>query len=182
MRSAYRILSAALLHAAIVTPACAASFAELFGSPTCYARVYDAAHLAAHPAQQITRLALSSRTKNQDGTPATAEKFDLYVSAVRRGWKEVYEGLAICQKDGAGFECYREGDMGRFRVTTTEGGRLKLESSRTAFEGEKDVFIIEGGSFTIEDEKTSKTGKADDSIFVLDRAPAGKCSALDAWR
>ena len=170
-------LTPILLLALVAAPASAGTFEDVFGKTACYVRAYDAAHLAAHPNQQTRRLALSFGKTNQDGSPATAKNFNLYVSAKRRGSTQEYEGLAFCEAAGEGFDCQREGDMGSFRLTVAPGGRLKLETNRTTFEG-NDFFIIEDGTFTIERDNKITTGKADDSVFLLDPAPAGNCQAL----
>ncbi|PPD41363.1 MAG: hypothetical protein CTY15_13785 [Methylocystis sp.] len=168
-------LSPMLLLTLAAAPASAEPFEDVFGKTACYLRAYDAAHLAAHPNQQTTRLALSFGKTNQDGAPATAKNFSLYVSARRKGSSEQYEGLAFCKAAGDGFDCQREGDMGSFRLTAAPGGRLKMDAPRTTFEGQTDFFTVENGRFTIEGEKKTRTGKADDSVFLLDPAPAGNC-------
>ena len=152
-------LAAALSFPAMAAPAAAASLFRDWqaGGPHCYARTYDAKHLAAHPRQLLTRFTLS------DGPPgSTLEKGTLEVSLAFtvRGDKEVYGTLGICRDGGASLRCGVEGDGGSFTVTR-DGKGLLLRIKRLAAEGEKfspDVAV-----------------NSDDKLVRLHPAPASAC-------
>ena len=152
-------LAAALSLPAMAAPAAAASLFRDWqaGGPHCYARTYDAKHLAAHPRQLLTSFTLS------DGPPgATRAKgtLEISVSFTVRGRKEVYGTLGICRDGGASLRCGVEGDGGSFTVTR-DGKGLLLRIRRLATEGE---------TFSPEVAVTS-----DDRLVRLHPAPASVC-------
>ena len=152
-------LAAALSLAAMAAPAAAASLFRDWqaGGPHCYARSYDAKHLAAHPRQLLTSFTLS------DGPPgSTLAKGTLEVSLAFtvRGHKEVFPTLGICRDGGASMRCDVESDGGSFTVTR-DGKDLLLRIKRLSTEGE---------TFSPEVAVNS-----DDKVVRLHPAPASAC-------
>lgn len=152
-------LAAALPLVAMAAPAAAASLFRDWqaGGPHCYARTYDAKHLAAHPRQLLTSFTLS------DGPPgSTLEKgtLELSLAFTVRDNKEVYGTLGICRDAGASLRCGVEGDGGSFTVTR-DGKDLLLRIRRLAAEGQ---------TFSPEVAVTS-----DDRLVRLRPAPASAC-------
>jgi hypothetical protein len=86
---------------------------------------------------------------------------------------EWYGGNAICKSESAIFTCYLEGDEGDLKLTPLPGGGLKAETTRIVLEG-SDFFWISGTDFP------EITGKSDDRVFILQRAPRAKCDAANA--
>lgn len=103
------------------------------GNP-CYARTYDAKHLAAHPKQQLTHFALSASSLNP---PLQKGEFEVTFSFRVKGHKEVYESEGICRGGPLTATCGVEADGGQFTMKA-DGDGLLLTITRIAVEGETD--------------------------------------------
>jgi hypothetical protein len=160
---AARTASAALLISllpALAVPAGAASFHEGWkGEAPCFARNYDAKHLAAHPRQRLTQFALRDSSLPDVNGPG---QFEVTISFTVRGRKEVYEAEGICRDASSKVRCGIEGDGGSFTMQA-EGPNLLLHITRIAVEGEQDFSpeIGVGG---------------DDRVVRLYRSPARACN------
>lgn len=110
---------------------------------SCFQRHYDAAHLAKHPQQQVTDIAL---TPAQGQEVSTALVVDISVKL--RGVSDSYIGSAYCEPDSVGLSCGMEGDAGAFSLALREGGALllKVDSGGMSFEGERDFLTLSGNS------------------------------------
>ena len=125
---------------------------------SCYARSYSADHLAKHPVQRVTSIAL----RPQPGS-AGDDMLVLRLSVALRGRAETYVGYGYCENLGKGqLACGVEGDGGTFVLTPAEGGAVLLivGPDGISFEGTDDFQTLEG-----------RTG--DDRRFMLQ--PASGC-------
>lgn len=111
------------------------------GGKTCYAREYTPDHLAAHPQQRVTSIAL---------TPAPEvtkdPRLEVWVTVTLRGQPgERYEALAICENTGDTLYCGLEGDAGGFTVTPAKGRAVLVSVTRhgMSFEGETGFVTLE---------------------------------------
>lgn len=125
---------------------------------TCFARSYDARHLASHPKQRLTRFALGAGGAGQARAKGT---FGVTIGFQVRGRSARYEADASCRGGPRTARCTIEGDGGQFTMTADAAGLL-LTVSRIAVEGETDFSpeIGVGG---------------DDRLVRLHSAPASAC-------
>ncbi|WP_323021093.1 hypothetical protein [Pararhodobacter sp.] len=139
--------------------------------PGCYARSYDAAHLAAHPEQGVAGLRLWYFTQGDAGdTPAALveARMAMQGQAARDGVAgRVLSQYAICDAQGA---CYVECDGGLFTTEVTGDGGLRLSTERFRV-GEGDSC---GGSSDLAERDGQTT------LYQLVIAPAEACESL--WR
>ena len=125
----------------------------------CYARLYDAAHLAAHPHQTVTRFFLgdggeAGRTTQSPGHFSVAFGFQV----VDR--QDIYSGVGICEPRGAGASCDIEGDGGSFTIQPN-GEDLRVVATRIEIEGPNDF--------------SPDLALADNRVMVLHRAQTSEC-------
>jgi hypothetical protein len=107
---------------------------RLFPGPeACYARDYTEAHLASHPMQQATSLALTPSPRRP------GDRFqDLRLTATVRAMPgEVLTALAYCENIDETLFCAMEGDAGGFTLRAADGGAVLVEVTRLGmtFEG-----------------------------------------------
>jgi hypothetical protein len=124
-----RLCRTALQVLALVAPAMsAAADVPLAG---CYERVYDAAHLAAHKGQIVTRATLLVKAMEPMKTPAGR----LVAEATVRMWaphhKERFDSMGACSVSGAGLACggsvsAAEIDVCKTRTTGVRDCRVDL--------------------------------------------------------
>jgi hypothetical protein len=132
---------------------------ELHTPGACYARVYDAAHLAAHPNQTVTRFFLGDpgeawRATRSPGQFSVAFGFQV----VDR--QEIYSGVGICEARGAGASCDIEGDGGSFTIEP-DGEDLRIVAARIEVEGPSDF--------------SPDLALADNRVMLLRRAQTSEC-------
>jgi hypothetical protein len=141
-------------------------FSKAAGGKPCYARQYNAAHLAKNPKQRVGAIELDFQPANPSGVLNTAKGFDLGVGVRRRGSAEWFTNSGFCTAQADRFDCGLEGDGGQFQLRPASGGRLRLELTRDTmgFEGAKSVFEF-GGKLS------------DDNVFLLSRADRKVCDA-----
>jgi len=142
-------------------------FARKSGSMACYARTYDAGHLAAHPRQKVRAITLDFEASRADSEGNTPLRFLVGLGVMlkdKQGW---YASPAFCgESPQGGFQCFLEGDGGRFRLVTS-GPVMKIAlSGEVAIEG--DDFISFGGK------------ASDDNVFILKPAPQKVCDESTA--
>jgi len=131
-------LAAALLAALLLAPpAAAAGFEEQWkdGAPGCFARAYDAKHLAAHPRQRVTHIALGP---SRLGAPTPPGAFEVTFSLVLKGDGGSYQSEGICRATAKAVTCDAEGDGGRFTIRP-DGRNILIRIERLVLEGASDV-------------------------------------------
>lgn len=152
--------------------------------PFCYAREYDAAHMAKHPKQKVTSLALTYvPEKVSFGEPEPQKLWDQYadfpafsgIIAVKfKGDDRVALGPAYCKTGSSKMlECGVEGDGGSFNVLLQDDGRAKLVNA--------DSFTVMFPPPPGAEEETEfyvqVDPKDDHAAFVLSEATGGLCDA-----
>ena len=141
------------------------------GASACWQRLYDEAHLADHPDQQVTAMTLlMSYLTFEDGSEGM-HYFGVDVS-LRDGHKGATsggcwasEGIVRCgvDCDGGGLVLSRNAD-GSVLADLEAYGYISLESECGGGEGELESFALEPG--------------LDDKQFLLQPAEAKQCKAL----
>lgn len=134
------------------------------GEALCYARRYADGHLARHPKQTVTSVALLRRGPSTSDNPLPSQRFLIDVRVMVRGSKETYLGTAFCgASDGKSASCQLEGDAGPFTIKAGSDGRLLLEtgSGGIGFEGDDFIHIGAAGS--------------DDRVFLLEKSSGPMC-------
>lgn len=131
---------ALLLIAVATTMSGATSAFDLIGGG-CFQRIYSPAHLAQHPQQQVTTIALR-RASEHDRSPSQG----LQLRLTLRAWDELLTGIAYCAPNATTLECSMEGDAGGFRLEAARDGALRLvvAPQGISLEGESDVAVIAG--------------------------------------
>jgi hypothetical protein len=167
------LVAAAALGAVLAVPAGAADiYRATFGKPdkgeVCYARLYDAAHLKAHPRQTVGGIAVDFSTVNDDSRVNSAAAFELALS-VRKGkdggW---FAASPTCKTVAGHFLCTLSGDNGAFTLTPASGG---LAFAVVPHAGSGDAIRLEGGDTGIGFGKP----RGDDLVFALARAKPEVC-------
>ena len=126
--------------------------------PPCFSRSYDAAHLAAHPDQQVTLIVV--RADTEDMALDATDDLLVLVDVLTRDAKSSYSGIGYCTPDKAGLTCLMEGDAGGFTLTDQDGRlRLDVGANGLSFEGTSDFLTLD-------------PNRSDDRTFLLD---AGIC-------
>ncbi|GAB1478325.1 hypothetical protein MASR2M74_08710 [Paracoccaceae bacterium] len=150
----------ALALSLLATPALAESpRAAMFPSDaSCYLRHYDKAHLASHPQQQVSEIAIGPQTGSFE-----SDVLSLTVALSLRGVSEIYTRTAYCENTGGSLSCQMEGDAGWFTLTPRKKGAVLLEVGKggLVFEGRNFIYI----SGTM----------GDDREFLLPPVPADSC-------
>lgn len=165
MRRIGPALAALACIAAATTPGEAqGAFGQLFGGEGCYARSYDARHLAAHPRQRVTSIVLAYRPVTQAKQKGTPERFEVGIGLKVKGDSELYARVGYCRAKGAGFACSLESDGGQVELAA-EGSALRLTTTRIGIEGSTRSIEVGGAA-------------SDDSTFVMARAAGGACAAV----
>lgn len=159
-----RIGRALVISLVSVLPSSAATSDDLFNSyfanvldgAPCFARTYDDAHLRDHPAQRVRKIEIDLSKQNSDGTPNSADRFEIGFGLMLTSGPEWYGQAASCKTNDTDFECFFEGDGGVFRLAPQNGGGLRLET------GDNGI-ALQGGAGVIE--LSGKTGE--DRAFDL---------------
>lgn len=133
--------------------------AEAAAPGQCYLRQYSRQHLAEHPAQNVTLIALGPETGADE-----ADAPILRVGLMVRGDDEIYLGTAYCDGWGRRMDCVMEGDAGAFILEDAKGGAVKLTLARRgiAFEGSRRFVELAGD-------------RGDDRVFLIPAVPADAC-------
>jgi hypothetical protein len=131
-------------------------FSNILGGPPCFARTYDEAHLKAHPTQRVRSIEVDLAKTNSDGSPNSADRFELGFALMLTTSPEWYGQAASCKAGEKGFDCFLEGDGGSFRLSPAPGAGLRLDTSENGL-------TLEGTSDTIELSGT----EGDDRVFDL---------------
>jgi len=165
----------ALAVAAVAAPALAmeapdrGAFAKILPAPggaLCFRRVYDTAHLRAHPRQKVQEMTLFLRTRASETKPAAIANFAL--GARRRTDRKILTVAGDCMGDPV--TCAPDCDGGSMILETPAAGDgllAKLGDGGIRFE----VGCDEGKGVYIE-------RGVDDKAFLLRPAPARACRDL----
>ena len=167
-------------------------------SAACFTRVYDAAHLQAHPKQKITAMTLWMKYENFGGTPPVMA-LAIALAIKQRGDPAALYSQGSCdyQKSGnrdtsdnvliktypkeAGFICMQSARPDVFdAVSAQEGGDLILDRGK-----DRDTLMVYlDDSLTMV--KRANRGKligvkfgADDRVFLLRRTDIKNCAAVE---
>jgi len=167
-------------------------------SAACFTRVYDAAHLQAHPKQKITAMTLWMKYENFGGTPPVMA-LAIALAVKQRGDPAALYSQGGCdyQKTGnrdtsdnvliktypkeAGFVCMQSARPDVFdAVSAQEGGELIIDRGK-----DRDTLMVYlDDSLTMV--KRANRGKligvkfgADDRVFLLRRTDIKNCAAVE---
>jgi hypothetical protein len=152
----------------------------------CFGRVYDQAHLKAHPQQKVTSIhvfrSLDDRKEAENWTPARRQEridmlksenpsvgVDAYVTfRDRKGY--FYNSLSCSDSSDEGVMCGIDCDGGSFVLKPGNAGSIMLQNNG---------FVLIGGcgeDIEQADQVYFTPGK-DDKVFRLDKKPADVCRA-----
>lgn len=151
----------------------------------CFGRVYDAAHLRAHPKQRVTSFHLLrdfTPDNNAESEPQSREELldadgsDGIIGVTAylrlRGRKGVYSNHFSCRRnDKGGVFCGIDCDGGSF-IARTSGNSLLIENQG---------FVVVGGCGASDEDNENPVSirpGADDKTFRLDKQPLDQCTAL----
>ena len=154
-----------------LAPAVAGDYENWFagkpGGVACYARSYDAAHMASHARQKVVEIELDFDAKNAESEGNRPSRFVAGLGVRLKGKKGWYTNSLYCNERAlGGVDCSLEGD----------GGQLQLQPSGEGLE------LRPQGEISIEgDDFISFGGKAsDDNVFILKPAPQKVCDESTA--
>lgn len=128
------------------------------GRDSCYARSYTEDHLATHPAQRVTEIAVIPDFTIAD--PMLGLRVLVRLRGVPGG---DFEAFAYCENEGAStLYCGMEGDAGSFAITPAKNGAILIQVSSLGMSFEND-----SGFATLE------RNQGDDRSFILRPASCG---------
>ncbi len=131
--------------------------------PGCYTRVYDAAHLAAHPGQKVTAL-YAQLNKN----PAEyTHRFELELTVRLRGERKTRWAVAGCSPRDAGLLCSVDEDGGQLVLTRTAAG-MRLDNPHS-------IGVALDGKAPEEDRVDILASNPEHRTFLLKSAAAKAC-------
>lgn len=146
------------------------------GRNICYARVYTAEHLKAHPEQTVTEMAFRLayyRHEPDEYYKEGQRNYYFALLAKRRGSSRTLTALGECTPSGDRIACGVECDGGgvvvsrrppdRILVSLGENGRIRMSEGCD----EEDAVDLESGK--------------DDREFLLTRIEDAACPAYDEW-
>ena len=133
----------------------------------CFARTYDAAHLAAHKGQRVRDVAIRLTIRNENNV----RRLDHGLATHFVGSRQLYWSGGQCARfDGLSADCHVEGDGGAAVFTLSADGR-----TLTARFDHFNVWRPQDAA----DETTMQFDKSPvDKIARLDRAPDSMCKAV----
>lgn len=150
------------------------------GARICYRRIYDAAHLKAHPRQTVTEMEFRlayHRFEPDDAFPKGQRNYYFELRAKRRDETRALSAMGECgtREDGRTIFCGVECDGGGVGVKVADkpdsilvnlkaAGRLRMTAG--CDEDEEAVELLPG---------------ADDKVFLLNRVAEAECPAYDDW-
>ncbi len=101
---------------------------------SCYARSYSASHLANHPGQRVTKIAL--RPDFDAPGPFLTLKMTFVLRMVPG---DAFQAYAACENEGGDtLFCLLEGDAGGFQITPAKHGAILIEVSSLGMTLEND--------------------------------------------
>lgn len=142
-------------------------FAGKPGGVACYARRYDAAHLARHPRQKVVEIVLDFDARNAESEGNRPSRFSVGLGVRLVGPKAWYTNAMLCnERATGGVACSLESDGGQFDLQPSGDGLEMRLTTEISIEG--DDFITFGGK------------ASDDNVFILKPAPQNLCAAATA--
>ena len=165
-------LMLAIATIAIATGAARAQDDIALDLPACYERVYDARHLADHPAQHVQSMRI--RFFRYPGAHTVAAVMNLRFREGSRRYREpaaTYVAAFICNREGNGVMCGVPCDGGRVALRFT--GRTAAEITLDASEG-----FAMSASCPDEEHVERFNPRPDDRVFLLRRI-AASCTVRD---
>lgn len=159
------------------------------GQEACFGRVYDAAHLKAHPRQRVTAFHLFRDFTPDPNKETPQETRDTLVAEDGDGGLRVTAFVRFRDRPGLffnGLHCGRSTDGSRVRCgIECDGGGFFVKGSGKSLVLENQGFVVIGGCGASEDEAEQadfvKPG-ADDKLFRLDPLPVAQCRTLEDSR
>lgn len=135
-----------------------------FGNPAlpssgCFVRSYSNSHLAKHPDQVATEIAVMVSALSSGGSTPL---LDVFVTL--RVDREQYHGLAACKTKAKGLTCLLEGDAGGFTLTGENNGAPRLTVGRQGMGLEGDNLVEISGT------------QGDDRAFLIPNVPGDQCN------
>lgn len=130
----------------------------------CFARTYDAAHLAAHAGQTVSAVKLKLKPRAMDdGFNISAE--------LRFGFREdkrAFYAVGICKDAGESLYCALDQDAGEITIKPADGGMQvsPINDLRVDAGDEAENFTI-------------KKTNAEDRVFLLHAVAASDCKEFD---
>lgn len=156
------------------------------GAQACYARTYDAKHLAEHPKQKVSAIMLYLRyvldaeeERALTGTSTSdpdAFRYDFTLAATFRNRPETVYASGQCSSTESifcGVEC--DGGGVELEPHPAEHGALLVRLDR----GSGFIRMTPGCGDELEDAVLLESG-ADDKVFKLKAAPVAQCAAMQA--
>jgi hypothetical protein len=136
------------------------SLSERLTAPgACFARTYDAAHLAAHPRQTVTRFFVGDPGAEWRATQPAGQIIVLFGFEVV-GRSSLYTGVATCATADSLVQCAIEGDGGSFTLEANDDG-LRVRTARIEVEGPTDF--------------SPDIAQADNRVMLLRPAQSSEC-------
>lgn len=159
------------------------------GQEACFGRVYDAAHLKAHPKQRVTSFHLFRDFAPDANKETPQESRKELVEQDGEGGIRVTAYVRFRDRPGLFFNglfCGMSADGGKVRCgIDCDGGGFFLRDAGKSLLLDNQGFVVVGGCGASEDEEENtdvvKPG-ADDKVFRLDPLPAAQCRALEDSR
>lgn len=139
---------------ALVSPAAA----EIRG---CYDRVYDDAHMKAHPGQKVKRLRLQIGLETSVYDEANVNGMDFWL----RGETKQRYGIPICRAGTKLLDCGMESDGGAFTLEETKDG-VKLTNK---------YYLRADDPEAGEEAAVELSADAEHTVFLLPRISEGRC-------
>ncbi|ODT79940.1 MAG: hypothetical protein ABS76_18490 [Pelagibacterium sp. SCN 64-44] len=140
------------------------------GANGCWRRVYDAAHLKAHPDQQVTSMALAMIYRQQP------DDLSYYAYALDVGLRDGRTGTATsnCNADGELLRCWVECDGGGVEVSSRAHGDILVDLEAIGF-----IHLTGGCSAEDEaEEDFALLPGLDDKQFLLHPEKGAFCEKL----
>lgn len=158
------------------SPELAALYPAVPNVPACFGRVYTAGHLADHPKQKVSEIAMRLIDRQAGADPAIPGVGHLFQLRVRlRGENKLLKALGPCMAEGGKVFCGVECDGGGIYARKRDDGALILSFD--------DMWGIRMTTTCDEDEADAAEllPGADDKSFRLDPLPASQCPPYEAW-
>ena len=136
----------------------------------CWSRVYDAVHLAKHPAQKVAAMTLSvAPREGEDGAPGA---YRAKITALVRDKQDTFANPenARCVEQGAALSCFTDGFfIGQFSIE--RAGKNRKLALRGAGQNLALVPGVDLGAFIV-----LSSQDAENALFLLQAAPAKSCA------
>ena len=165
-----------------IEPGAEGKLAELLspepGGHICFAREYDAAHLKAHPRQQVQSIAFRLAYfmhEPDEFFPKGQRNYYFHLSTKMRpdGHELATGGECAPTEDGKGIRCGVDCDGGGVMIRKGTGQGLLIDLETTG--------RIRMGEGCDDEEGIDLEPGVDDKVFLLTQVPAANCPSYDEW-